>query len=273
MSSIPRESPAGKSALVIGHPGHELRVHSWIEGARPLTFVLTDGSGHAEQPRLASTTSVLEPTGAERGSIYGAMSDRKLYRAILDADHATFARLAERLAAAILEAEVTMVVGDAAEGFNPGHDVCRLLLNAAVLLAERRGGRRIANMEFPVEGSPDKCPAEDRADAIILELDEAAYARKMAAAGAYPELAGELERLLRIHGADAFRTECLRPVRYGLDIAGQFAHPCFYEQYGRQKVAAGIYREVIRFRDVARVAQGLAALTGRDAMVAGAPSP
>ena len=33
------------TALVIGHPGHELLVHGWLEVARPIVFVFTDGSG------------------------------------------------------------------------------------------------------------------------------------------------------------------------------------------------------------------------------------
>ena len=34
-----------KAALIVAHPGHELRVHHWMELARPLVLVLTDGSG------------------------------------------------------------------------------------------------------------------------------------------------------------------------------------------------------------------------------------
>ena len=58
-----------------------------------------------------------------------------------------------------------------------------------------------------------------------------------------------------------FASECIRPVRYGLDIGTQFAHPCVYERYGEKQVAAGIYRDVIRFDHVARIAAGLADLT------------
>jgi hypothetical protein len=32
--------PDSPAALVIGHPGHELRVHGWMEHARPQVFVL-----------------------------------------------------------------------------------------------------------------------------------------------------------------------------------------------------------------------------------------
>ena len=121
-----------RTALVIGHPGHELRVHHWLERVRPVTFVLTDGSGHTDRSRIGSTTQVIERAGAARGAIYGALSDRALYQAILRADHALFAQLAQELAAALQQERVTCVVGDAAEGVNPGHDVCRLLINAAV---------------------------------------------------------------------------------------------------------------------------------------------
>ena len=250
-----------RTALVIGHPGHELRVHHWLERVRPVTFVLTDGSGHTDHSRLDSTTRVIERAGAARGTIYGALSDRALYSAILREDHALFAQLAQGLAAALLGERVTCVVGDAAEGVNPGHDVCRLLINAAVACVAQASGRHIRNMEFPVEGPPGECPPQDRAQAVILELDDAAYARKIAAAQAYPELAAELERVFGIHDAQAFRAECIRPVHYGLDIGTQFAHPCVYERYGEKQVAAGIYRDVIRFGHVAQIAAGLAGLT------------
>lgn len=247
---------------MIAHPGHELRIHHWLECARPVAFVLTDGSGHTDHPRLASTSIVLERSGARRGTIYGAMSDRKLYQAILGGERDVFVRLVDKLAFALQREGVTYVVGDAAEGVNPGHDVCRLLLNAALLRIEEASGYRIRNMEYPVEGPPHECPAEDRTDAIILTLDDEAYTRKLEAARAYPEMAAEIERVLAIHNADAFRIECIRPVHYGLDVGHRFSHPCIYEWYGEKQVAAGIYSEVIRFRDhVAPLAEHLASLS------------
>jgi hypothetical protein len=236
------------AALVVAHPGHELRIHHWLERARPVTLVLTDGSGHGNRGRINSTTTVLDRVGARRGAIYGPLSDRELYRAIVAGEHELFTQLAEELATVLLREGVAYVVGDAVEGVNPGHDVCRLLLNAS-LLRLRAEGHSIKNMEFPVEGPPNECPTEDRAEAIFLNLDEKAYQRKVEAARAYPELAVELDRVLGNHNANAFRVECIRPVRYGLDIGGRFSHPCVYEWYGEKQVAAGFYRDVIRFRD------------------------
>lgn len=214
-----------------------------------MTFVLTDGSGHTDHSRLASTTAVLERAGASCGAIYGAMSDRQLYQAVLAGERDVFTTLVDKLASALQQADVTYVVGDAVEGVNPGHDVSRLLLNAALLRIEQTTGRRLKNMEYPVEAPPDECPAEDRADAIFLTLDDEAFTRKMEAVRSYPEMAAEMERVLEIYDADVFRVECLRPVRYGLDVGHRFQHPCIYEEYGEKQVAAGIYSEVLRFRE------------------------
>ncbi len=244
-----------RAALVVAHPGHELRVHRWLELARPTVFVLTDGSGNHGASRLASTTALLDRTGAAPGSIYGRLSDRDLYRAILDADLDLFTDLADELAQGLRDVEV--VAGDAVEGYNPGHDVCRLLLNAAVLRLEAEG-RTIANFDFPLIGAPDDCLAAERGAALRLELDEEALQRKLAAARTYPELAAEVDAALANHGSDRFRVECLRPVRYGLDIAGLTSHPPFYETHGEKRVAMGLYGEVIRFQShLAPLATGL----------------
>ena len=87
-----------RAALVVAHPGHELRVHHWMERARPRVFVLTDGSGHGPFSRLASTAAVVERAGASPGTIFGRVSDRELYRALLGGDLLFFRGLAEELA-------------------------------------------------------------------------------------------------------------------------------------------------------------------------------
>src|SRR5436309_1960907 len=73
-----------QTALLIAHPGHELRIHGWLERARPLTFVLTDGSGSDGRPRLQSTADVLARVGARPGGVFGRLSDSAFYQALLD---------------------------------------------------------------------------------------------------------------------------------------------------------------------------------------------
>ena len=237
--------------LVVGHPGHELRVYGWMSGARPVVHVLTDGSGSDGQARIDSTTALLDSVGAVRGSIYGRMSDRGIYSAILSGDHARFIALVEELAAALIRDEVDMVVGDAVEGFNPSHDVCRYVINAAVRMA-RAAGRAIDCYAFPLEAAPDFCPEPVRERSLRLRLDDAILERKLDAAHAYPELRSEVEHALRHFGSEPFRTECLWPVDlmdpYGWDP------DCipYYESYGARRVATGAYTHVVTFRQHVR---------------------
>ena len=47
-----------RAALVVAHPGHELRVHGWLEVARPVVCVSTDGSGHGALAVLHGSRTV-----------------------------------------------------------------------------------------------------------------------------------------------------------------------------------------------------------------------
>ncbi len=246
-----------RAALFIAHPGHELRVHRWVELARPVVLVLTDGSGRTGRSRLAATAEVLARCGARPGRIYGRMTDHELYRALLDGRRELFAGLAEELAESLHREGIGMVAGDAVEGFNPGHDVGRLLLNAAVARL-RASGWPIESREFSLEGSPGGLTAEARATSLRIQLDAAALARKLAAARSYPGLEDEVERALTRYGRESFQTEWLREVRYGLDIDHLVSDPPFYEVHGERQVAAGLYRRVLRYREhVAPVADWL----------------
>jgi hypothetical protein len=234
--------------LVIAHPGHELRILGWMGRMRPLVCVLTDGSGSRDEGRLESTTRVLEHTGATAGPVYGVMSDKEVYAAILGHDHDRFTRLADDLAGVIASIGADCVVGDAIEGYNPSHDVCRLVINAAVRMASR-GAAAPANYDYLLVGPPGECAVELRDRAYFLELDDAALDDKLQAARCYPELTAEVDHALDKFGLAPFRTECLRPSdhtsRYGWDPA---VTP-YYETFGEQRVAAGVYKDVLRFRE------------------------
>lgn len=240
-------------ALVVAHPGHELRVFGWMESARPRVFVLTDGSGSGGEARLESTTGVLARTAARAGRIYGRMSDRAVYTAILEHDFGLFTGLADELARALEEDEADCVVGDSVEGYNPSHDVCRLVINAAVRRAGRRRGIRIPVYDFALVGAPHECPQAVRHQAVWVALDEQALGRKLDAARSYPELAAEVQHALERFGTAPFSTECLRPVNTADPYGGwDPARVPEYERFGEQRVAAGTYRTVLRFGEHVR---------------------
>jgi hypothetical protein len=243
--------PPPSAVLVVAHPGHELRVHGWLETARPEVHVLTDGSGHGPHPRLASTTTVLEQAAASCGGVYGRFSDRELYEAMLGGHVDLFLALADEVVEALVARDAGLVVCDAIEGYNPSHDVCRLLTGAAVHLASRRLGRSIAAFDFPLVARPDACPAHLRSGVLRLELDADALARKLQAADRYPELRAEVTAALEALGEAAFQVESLRP--HDADSVAMFdVDPPFYERHGRQRVAEGVYRDVLTFREHVR---------------------
>ena len=122
---------AMKSALVITHPGHELRIHHWLELAKPEVCVLTDGSGRTQTSRLGSTTRVLSRTGATPGPIYGRYSDAEIYAAVKNGDSKVCTGLADELAVWIMDGGFDQVVGDAIEWYNTSHDICCYLISCA----------------------------------------------------------------------------------------------------------------------------------------------
>lgn len=236
--------PPGRAALIVGHPGHELRVFHFLERARPTVFVLTDGAGTRGEGRLGSTTSILRRTGSSCGSIYGAFTDRGVYRLLLERRHEEIRRLADDLAGQLVRGDFDYVVGDACEGYSPTHDLCRMVIGAAVSMAGRRRERPIANYDFPLTGLPQ---ANMPSGAIRLRLDEVEFGRKMAAARGYRELRSEVEDLDRQYGLDPFREECLRPAPLESGFQGPSQLPPFYETYGRRQIEAGKYQSLLTY--------------------------
>ena len=258
------------AAVVVAHPGHEVRIHGWLEKETPLVFVLTDGAGRAGQPRIASTAEYLKRFGMKQGCVFARFTDAEVYRLVLARDFDPFLRLSEELAEAFVEAHVGRVAGDASEGYNTTHDITRLVTNAAVEMAGRASGRRIDNYNFTLVKRPDHCPEHSRAEAVWLRLDDETFERKLGAAFEfYPELAAETRDTLRgggdrvvvdyfkldddehaatdLAGLDVFRVECLRPVKPG-DRPFDSEKP-YYELRGEERVAEGLYERVISYRE------------------------
>lgn len=257
--------------LFVAHPGHELCVHGWLEQVRPTVFVLTDGSGRSGQSRINSTTKVLTNAGAKTGSIYARLTDPEIYRAILDHDFAVFLGLTDEFAQALVHYEALSVAGDAIEGFNPAHDVCRLIINSAVDIVRHRHAKLIVNREFLLVGRHDSYPDELRPDATWLQLGDEAFQRKLKMARGFDELKTEIDaaldgdlQVLRRHpelstnlmtlhnsiGIEAYRIECLRPAQESMVSLNLFRKQLpFYEHYGERGVAEGNYEHVIRFHE------------------------
>jgi hypothetical protein len=225
--------------LLVAHPGHELLLHGWISRNKPVVHVLTDAAAHSSG-RLASTAELLRNAGARAGAIFGRLSDREAYEMILERNTALLFSLAEELADDLERNQPSIIVSDSAEGYNPVHDLCRLVAGAAIAMA----GVATKQYEYAVVNHPQSFDAA----AIVVELNDAEYAAKMERARRQAGALIDIDDLLKKYGADAYRRESLCPVVDWTAIDDGGAPP-LYERYGEERVAAHRYANVIRRRE------------------------
>jgi len=253
--------PQDRSLLLIGHPGHELRVYGWLARARPLVCVLTDGSGSDGAPRIEATLAILRDLDAAVGPLCAEFSDRQIYAHLLAHEYAVFVGLRDRLADLLVREHIDDVVSDGVEGYNPTHDVCHALAAAAVACARRRGAAT-RHRCIPLMGDPRTFAGRPAAPGECVELAAGVYAEKMRRIREYAALSGatlqrEVDETLQQFGEDVFATEYLFE---GSEPSWQFwstqfaVQPPYYETYGRQQVAAGRYSFLISFAEHVRPA-------------------
>jgi|SRR5579872_2052455 len=235
-------------ALVVGHPGHELKVFGWASKHQPRVYVLTDGSVRGSMPRIHATASLLAQCGASKDEdkLFGAFTDEAFYHALLEKHTAIFLDIAERLAQSFVQNAIDVVAADAIEGYSPTHDLCRILVEAAAHMASRQTGCAIANYDFLLTEGQSQAQHDDRC--FHLQLDEDLLKHKLDAAMNYTEMREEVELAINHHGAEYFRTECLRKVTAPFSGWPDSYKP-EYEIRGEQQVARGIYRAPIRYHE------------------------
>jgi hypothetical protein len=225
--------------LIVAHPNHELLLHGWISRNKPVVHILTDGAEHSSGTRLARTADLLRGLGAHASTIFGRLSDREAYAMILERNTPLLVSLVTELAAQLERDQPAIVVGDAAEGYNPVHDLCRLIAGAAIAMA----GVAAKQYEYAVINHPHALDAA----AIVVELSASEYAAKMESARGQAALLTDIEELLARHSADAYRREALSRVVDWTAPGGD--EPPLYERYGEERVAAHRYTKVIRRRE------------------------
>lgn len=232
------------SVLCIAHPGHELRVLQWLREVRPVVLILTDGSGSSKCSRLEASRALVEEAGATVGRIFGRFPDKRLYEIIRNQDVATVTGLADELLATLEENSADVIAGDMQEGFNTGHDLCRMLIQAAVSRYDRRRGQPVKNFEIVLERLAATMAV--RKPAVTLQLGEGEIAAKRACVEhRFPQLVEEMDRAVAKYGDVAVATEALFDAAEGFDDRWTEVEPPYYETFGRKQVAAGLYTKVI----------------------------
>ena len=236
--------------LIIGHPGHEIRCHGWMSRHRPVVHVLTSGGGASKAGRTESTRKTVERAGARCGRLFGSFTDQEVYGFMLRGEAGPLAEWAEAIATEIAGCSPTTVITDMVEGYNSSHDLLAYLVDAAVEKAAEHGGFRPRILCQPLMGRPDQAWQGRLKPTEVLTLDDAAYAAKLEASGAYPELKSEVEHALRESGPAAFRTEAFYVAPSGEPLLTALPDPTpYYETFGEEQVRRGKYDRVIRHQE------------------------
>ena len=234
-----RLNPGRSWVLMFAHPGHELRAHHFMECVRPSVLFLTDGSGSTSESRLEDSRALLARVGARPAATLGPLTDREAYAALMAADAAPFLNQVNRLADTLLTEGAEAVLVDAAEGYNPVHDVCHWIARAATARA-RQFGADIALFELDLIAHPD--PSDN---GLRLVLDDQSFMRKLDAISCYVTLQAEAQAAFDRYGQDAFRVEFLRRVVDRLAPPSSWIP--YYEEVGETRVRSGRYTSVLRY--------------------------
>ncbi|NKC02372.1 hypothetical protein HED55_00175 [Ochrobactrum haematophilum] len=177
-----------RNILILAHPGHELRIHHWLELHRPTVYLLTDGSGGKLSSRTHYSRAVIENAGGLPGAVFGTITDKAWYSAILGGQSALFTTMLNAILDDIPLDRPVEIISDALDGYNPMHDMAWAFgkmvqhrLVASAISARHLCSAATTNVTGKTE--------------VVLQLDSAARSRKIAAVEKYTPLAEEAQRI------------------------------------------------------------------------------
>lgn len=237
-----------KSALIIGHPGHELRAFKFLKDTKPDVYILTDGSGYNNDSRLHQSIKLIESLGASYKEVFTPFKDKELYNIILSGELPKIQTVKEQLFVATSENKYDQIYGDALEGFNPTHDICRYLINGIVAKINKiNPSKSILNYDFVLDKAPDKTSQKEQTNNLCLELSPFEVDMKLKASLNYPELKGEIEMAIERFGISAFSREFYTKITDLNQILNWEGPQPHYEKIGRKRVDSGTYNTCIEF--------------------------
>jgi hypothetical protein len=236
--------PGNKTLPFVAHPGHELLLHGWVRRVKPLVCIITDGGGPEDRSRIARTADWLRAMDIPAGSIFGRFTDREAYAALLSGELQWIDSLVTDLARELVTKQISLVVADAAEGFNPVHDLCQVISGAAIALAAKEGVAAV-HCQYPIHDGP---MAYDHSTGEVMrhDLDDAALAMKLAVAREYAEVIPDVQSMIEQFGEAAFRRESFRRTEDWTAWPWPSGERPLYERYGEERVASGRYAHVLR---------------------------
>ena len=236
-----------KTLLFVGHPGHELLAYSFLKRYKPSVVFLTKGSGNDNKSRLNQSINLVNSLGLEVYFPFEPITDRQIYNLILSNSVDFFLNIKNELKNFILDNNIEAVFGDALEGFNPSHDLCRYLTNSVVMSLQSKV--LINNYDFLLDNVIKNITSEKREDDIVLKLNKEKFEEKVLACDNYPELKTEVDRFSAKYGRDLFSTEFFRKINNPKQIKNWDTKHPYYEEFGKKRVIEGVYNQIISFEN------------------------
>lgn len=234
-----------KTLLFAGHPGHELLAYKFLMEYKPHVIFLTTGSGNTDDPRINSSIQLIESLGLKVFRPFEPFTDRLLYNLVMNGGFQEFANVKSSLIAFIEQHDIELIVGDALEGFNPSHDLCRYIINASV--QELPPEKKILNYDFLLDEVSRNQVSQKSDSDIVLKLDEEEMESKLNACRVYSRLKFEVDRFFEKYGSEFFSLEYFRKISNTLEISNWEEEAPFYETHGRKRVEEGVYESALLF--------------------------
>jgi hypothetical protein len=239
-----------KTALIIGHPGHELRAYTFVKKYKPDVFILTDGSGLNKASRIHETIKILDSLGAKFQDSIKIFTDIELYNIILEQDLSEILLYKNSLKDVIIRNQYDIIVGDALEGFNPTHDICRYLINGIVSdISVNNNSEKILNYDLVLDSAPNNISIDNNVEGLSFQLSDEEFQMKVNAAMNYPELKYEVDTAIEKYGKEVFSWESFGRVSDLNQISNWDTLKPYYEDFGEKRVGEGSYSRVITFEN------------------------
>lgn len=202
-----RSLPSGNWALSIAHPGHELRMHGFLEMARPYTFILTDNSEEKGQDLMWDTIKVIDRATKQGMSLNPAqlknpdlrkalkvslkesaekkehIKDSQIQYDLVNRHIDFFRYYVDFMVENLIKYDITHLACDASEDYHPVHEIVRMIAELAVTRMKNVEGKDIALYDFALSRPYDESLTED---CVKMELDEDMLDRKLKALVNYP---------------------------------------------------------------------------------------
>ena len=241
--------------MIFSHPGHELTVLGMLQRFRPHLLFLTRADSCGSTDREDFSYRIVRELGLQHQTSFLGHSEFDFYEAVLEHNVPFFESVLQEILECLDHVRPDDVLGDAFECYNINHDVCRLLIDRAVLDFQHRLAVQLNNYEVPLAsfGTPElaqrslweRSYQSQRIERFRLTAEEIQCKRELLKnVSSQPYISS----LISCMHPSRFDFEVRISAEAGRDLTQPMTGPWqSYEDRGRESVAKGKYGQVIHF--------------------------